>query len=242
MLPHPLRVAESVQLTPKVKELALDGQLPAQPGQFVMVWLPGIDEKPYSLVDDDPVTLVVASVGPFSSQLHQLSVGDRVWVRGPFGQGFDIVGHNVLLVAGGYGVAPLAFLAKRASGVSRKVAVIGAATKDDLLLQERFARLDCEVIQVTEDCSAGEGGLCTDLAERLLGEEPFDALYACGPEGMLERMEQLCLEKRIPGQVSREAYMRCGLGVCGSCARDGLLVCRDGPVFAVGPNLTTAAL
>jgi len=239
MLPQPLRVAESVQLTPRVRELTLDGQLPAQPGQFVMAWLPGIDEKPFSLVDDDPVTLVVAKVGPFSSELHQLGVGDHLWLRGPFGRGFDIVGRHAVLVGGGYGVAPLAFLAKRASGVPRKVAVIGAATGDDLFFQERFARVGCEVVQVTEDCSVGQGGLCTDVAERLLGEEPFDALYACGPEGMLERMEQLCVEKRVRGQVSKEAYMRCGLGVCGSCARDGLLVCKDGPVFSVGPSLTT---
>lgn len=236
MLPYPMRIATYTQLTSSVRELTLDGQLPAQPGQFVMVWLPGIDEKPFSLVDDDPLTLVVAKVGPFSSELHRLAVGDRVWIRGPLGRGFELSGLRMLLVGGGYGVAPLAFLANRATIATRKVAVIGAGTREDLFLQERFAQAGCEVIQVTEDCSAGEGGLCTDVAQRLLREEDFDALYACGPEGMLERIEQLCVEKGIPGQVSKEAYMRCGLGVCGSCARNGLLVCRDGPVFSVGPT------
>ncbi|HEM61348.1 MAG TPA: dihydroorotate dehydrogenase electron transfer subunit [Chloroflexi bacterium] len=239
MLPMAMRVSRCAQLTPKVRELTLDGRLSAQPGQFVMVWLPGIDEKPFSLVDDDPVTLVVARVGPFSAQLHQLQVGDRVWVRGPLGRGFQLSGDRMLLVGGGYGVAPLAFLSSRAQGAKRKLAVIGAGTSGDLFFQDRLAQAGCEVIQVTEDCSAGEGGLCTDVAERLLAGEPFDVLYACGPEGMLERIQELCAELGVPGQVSKEAYMRCGLGVCGSCARDGLLVCRDGPVFSVGPNLTT---
>ena len=241
MLPYPMRVAECAELTSKVKALTLDGQLDAQPGQFVMLWLPDVNEKPFSLVSDDPVKVVVAKVGPFSAKLHQLRVGDRLWLRGPFGRGFDTAGERILLVGGGYGVAPLAFLASRVTRARRKLAVIGAGTKDDLFFQDRFAQAGCEVIQVTEDCSAGEGGLCTDATERLLRAETFDALYACGPEGMLERIEELCAELGIPGQVSKEAYMRCGLGVCGSCARAGLLVCRDGPVFSVGPSLDKPA-
>lgn len=241
MLPCPMRVAECAELTAKVKALTLDGRLDAQPGQFVMVWLPDINEKPFSLVSADPIALVVARVGPFSAGLHHLYVGDRLWIRGPLGRGFQLSGERILLVGGGYGVAPLAFLAHRAEGARRKVAVIGAGTRADLFFQDRFAEADCEVIEVTEDCSAGEGGLCTDAVERLLRQESFDALYACGPEGMLQRIEELCVESGIPGQISKEAYMRCGLGVCGSCARQGLLVCRDGPVFSVGPPLDKPA-
>jgi dihydroorotate dehydrogenase electron transfer subunit len=223
-------------LTDEVKSFTLDGQLSARPGQFVMVWLPGLDEKPFSLVDDDPVTLAVAKVGPFSARLHELGLGDRLWLRGPFGHGFEIAGERVLLVAGGYGVAPLVFLASRARDVTRKVAILGAATGDDLFFQHRLAELGCEVVLVTEDCSLGEGGLCTDIAQRLFSEEVFDMVYGCGPEGMLNRIEELCQQEGIPGQLSKEAYMRCGMGVCGSCQRSGLLVCRDGPVFAIGPS------
>jgi dihydroorotate dehydrogenase electron transfer subunit len=231
-----MTIARIDQPTRKVKALTLDGRLPAQPGQFVMVWLPGLNEKPFSLVDDDPVTLAVANVGPFSARLHELEVGDRLWLRGPFGHSFDIVGEHALLVGGGYGLAPLAFLASRTIGVRRKVAVIGAATGDELFFEHRLAGAGCEVVLVTEDCSAGEGGVCTDVAERLLQDETFDVVYGCGPEGMLETLEQLCIKLGIPGQLSKEAYMRCGMGVCGSCQRDGLLVCRDGPVFLVGPG------
>jgi dihydroorotate dehydrogenase electron transfer subunit len=235
MLPRPMEIASTAHLTDEVKLFVLDGSLSAQPGQFVMVWLPGIDEKPFSLVDDDPVTLAVADVGPFSGQLHQLEAGDRLWIRGPLGRGFEPVGERLLLVGGGYGVAPLAFLASRATEAHRKVAVIGAGTKGDLFFEDRFVQAGCAVVLVTEDCSVGEGGLCTDVAEKLLREQTFDVVYGCGPEGMLEKVEHLCQQHGIPGQVSKEAYMRCSLGVCGSCERNGLLVCRDGPVFLVRP-------
>ncbi len=231
MLPQPMRIASIVRETSQVKTFVLEGGIGAQPGQFVMVWLPGLNEKPFSLVNDDPLTLTVARLGPFSSRLHELEEGDRVWIRGPLGRGFDIRGERILLAGGGYGVAPLAFLARRATEVSHKVAVIGAASKGDLFFQDRFAKSGCEVVLVTEDCSAGMGGLCTDAAEALLSEREFDALYACGPEAMLDQLENICRQRGISGQLSKEAYMRCGIGVCGSCQRDGLLVCKDGPVF-----------
>ena len=236
MLPTPMTLVSADQLTAKVKMLTLDGQLQAHPGQFVMVWLPRLNEKPFSLVNDDPVTLAVANVGPFSSRLHELEVGDRLWIRGPLGRGFEIVGERLLLVGGGYGVAPLSFLASRATSTLRKVAVIGAATADEIFFEDRLTKAGCEVVLVTEDCSAGEGGLCTDITERLLIDEAFDLVYACGPEGMLDQIEKSCQECGIPAQLSKEAYMRCGMGVCGSCERNGLLVCRDGPVFEVRPG------
>jgi dihydroorotate dehydrogenase electron transfer subunit len=229
-----MTIATIEQLARNVKALTLDGRITAQPGQFVMVWLPGLNEKPFSLVDDDPVTLAVANVGPFSARLHELKAGELLWLRGPFGHGFEIEGQKALLVGGGYGVAPLAFLARRAGEIRRKIAVIGAATGAELFFEDRLAEAGCEVTMVTEDCSAGEAGLCTDVAEKLLRDEAFDVIYGCGPEAMLDRLEELCVELVVPGQFSKEAYMRCGMGVCGSCERDGLLVCRDGPVFMIG--------
>jgi len=234
-LPQPTKIAQVIEESAQVKTFVLGATVEADPGQFIMVWLPRIDEKPFSLVDDDPVTLAVAKVGPFSGRLHELRAGDRLWIRGPLGRGFEISGQRLLLVGGGYGVAPLAFLASRATEAQRKVAVIGAGTQDELFFEDRLAQAGCEVVLVTEDCSVGEGGLCPDAAQRLVREETFDAVYGCGPEGMLHELERLCEEHGLPGQVSKEAYMRCGMGVCGSCERNGLLVCKDGPVFAVGP-------
>jgi len=67
----------------------------------------------------------------------------------------------------------------------------------------------------------------------LIGWGDFDAVYACGPEAMLDRLAEMCMGRYIPCQLSRESYMRCGLGICGSCQRGGMLVCRDGPVFTL---------
>jgi dihydroorotate dehydrogenase electron transfer subunit len=220
---------------PRGVTLELDVRLEAQPGQFVMVWLPRMDEKPFSLVDGDPVTLTVVQVGPFSERLQHLRPGDALYLRGPLGHGYSLVGERPLLVGGGSGVASLVFLARRLSEAGRSVTVtLGARTAVDLLLVERFQALGARLLVSTDDGSAGERGLVTDLAGRLLAAGKHDRVYACGPAPMLERVECLCRAYGVPGEVSREAYMRCGTGICGSCdCGNGLLVCRDGPVFRV---------
>lgn len=234
--PQAYRIASVRQETPRVRTFVLDGSLAAQPGQFVMAWLPGLDEKPFSLVDGAPLTLAVARVGPFTRAMHRLGVGDRLWVRGPQGRGFSVPAGRLLLVGGGYGVAPLLFLARRAREAGQEVwAVLGAATAADLLFVDRFRTLGCRVELATEDGSAGRRGLASEVAAALLAEGDVAALAACGPEGLLQAVEALGRSWDVPTEVSREAYMRCGIGVCGSCARDGRLVCKDGPVFRVHP-------
>jgi len=235
-LPKPAKIAKVASETIEVKTFVLEAALEAEPGQFVMVWLPGVNEKPFSLVSADPVILAVARVGPFTEQLHRLRNGDRVWFRGPLGRGFELRGDRLLLIGGGYGVAPLAFLAQRAVQSGRQVtAVIGARSKEELVFPQRFADLGCAVVLVTEDGSAGVRGLATEAAESFL--EGSDTVYACGPEAMLDKVLELCQQRSIPCQVSMERYMRCGLGVCGSCQIKGMLVCRDGPVFTFQPQL-----
>ena len=220
----------------RVVTLELDLSLAARPGQFVMVWLPGVDEKPFSLVSDDPVTLTVLRVGPFTERMQRLREGDVLYLRGPLGNGFSLSGGNPLLVAGGCGAAPLAFLARRLGETGRRVTVaLGARSRDELLLVDSFTRYGAELCLSTEDGTAGERGLVTELARRLLAQGRHDRVYACGPAPMLERVAELCRQHRLAGELSWEAYMRCGIGVCGSCDRgDGLLVCRDGPVFPAG--------
>jgi len=231
-LPKPTRIGQVIVENAKVKTFILETSLEAEPGQFVMIWLPRVNEKPFSLVDADPLTITVARVGPFTSELHRLEVGDRLWFRGPLGRGFELVGENLLLVGGGYGVAPLAFLAKRAREARCEVmTVIGARTKNVLLFESRFTELGCRVVVATEDGSAGVRGLAPYVTDDLLSQGDFDAVYACGPEAMLDRLAEICMVRGVPCQLSREGYMRCGLGICGSCQRNGLLVCRDGPVF-----------
>lgn len=213
--------------------LELDLKLGARPGQFVMAWLPRVDEKPFSLVSDDPVTLTVVRVGPFSERIQHMGPGEVLYLRGPLGNGFSLAGERPLLIAGGCGAAPLAFLARRLGAEGRRVTVaLGARTARELLLSERFERAGARLAVCTDDGTAGCRGLVTDLAARLLEDGRHDFVYACGPRPMLERVAELCRRQQVPGELSWEAYMRCGIGVCGSCDRgDGRLVCRDGPVF-----------
>jgi len=232
-LPTAFRIRHLRDESPTVRTFILDGALHAEPGQFIMAWIPRVNEKPFSLVDDAPITLTIARVGPFTEAAHRLREGDRLWVRGPYGRGFAPLPRPAVLVGGGYGAAPLAFLARRlrAQGVEVSVA-LGARSARDLVLVERFQAAGCSVHPATEDGSLGHRGLATEVAERLLDERPDAALYACGPEAMLERLARLCRARGTPGQFSMERLMKCGLGVCGSCDRGGLLVCRDGPVFS----------
>ncbi|WP_448605545.1 dihydroorotate dehydrogenase electron transfer subunit [Thermoflexus hugenholtzii] len=235
--PRAARVVRVIPESERVKTLILDLRLPAQPGQFVMVWLPGYEEKPFSLAEADPVGLTVARVGPFSAALHHLEPGDPVWIRGPLGRGFALEGRRILLVGGGYGVAPLAFLAREALARGMAVTALTAArTAADVLYRERFRTLGARMVVATEDGSAGERGRAPEVARRLLEQEAYDALYGCGPEGMLEALRTLAAERGLPAQLSYEAYMRCGIGLCGSCEREGRVLCLEGPVLRFAPN------
>ena len=215
----------------------------AEPGQFVMVWLPRTGEKPYCVAVGNPLTIMVSVVGDFSRALHALSVGERVWVRGPYGRGFSPSGERHLLVGGGYGTAPLLFLAENIIRRKQEVVVcLGARSASDILLADAFRGAGCEVLIATDDGSNGLRGQVTQLAESALEEFRPHTLYACGPPPMLSAVAQLCREKNLPAQLSYEALMRCGIGLCGSCELDsrsrsaagippGWLSCRDGPVF-----------
>jgi len=226
------RLAGVVSETPRVRRFVFDGDLPADAGQFVMAWLPGVDEKPFSIMDDRPLTLAIANVGPFTAAFHALHLGDRVGIRGPFGRGFRLLPGRLLLIAGGYGAAPLYAVARRARQAGQGVSVVvGARTGADLLLAAAFAALGCDVHPCTDDGSAGACMLADAAAAQVLDRAAHAGLYACGPGPMLDAIERLARRRRLPAQLSREATMRCGIGVCGSCTCGDQLVCRDGPVF-----------
>lgn len=221
--------------------LSLEGGIDAVPGQFVMVWLPNVGEKPFSIASTDALGLLVVDVGPFSHALHQLKIGDRVWIKGPLGRGFSIEGDRLLLIGGGYGSAPLLPLAKVASTQWKKVSVcLGAKNQEGLLLSEAFLGLGCQVSLATEDGSCGKCGLVTTIVEDAIRESDVDTLYGCGPVGMLSALAKLCHGHQLNYQLSWEAHMRCGMGLCGSCEVPqsfdpslpvGWLACYDGPVF-----------
>lgn len=234
-LPQPATISAICTENYRIKTFVLDSAMPnAQPGQFVMAWLPGHEEAPFSLAYDEPVMLTVAAVGTFTHAMHRLTVGDQLWLRGPYGRPFhpesDVV--RPLLVGGGYGVAPLAYLAEMLLAHDQTpVALIGGRTAEDVIGVGRFDALGVPVIVTTEDGSRGETGLVTAPIVRLLEQGQGDALYGVGPHGMLHALEDIAHDYAVPAQLSWEAYMGCAIGLCGMCEHvDGSLLCIEGPV------------
>ena len=211
----------------------------AMPGQFLMLWIPGIDEIPLSILDveNSTVSVAVKKVGIATDSLHSKKVGDLIGVRGPFGNSFTLEEGRILMVSGGTGSAPILFLAKKlASKTTRIVSVIGARTRDELLFVNEFENIhdneNDRIISVTEDGSYGVKGLVTVPLESLLGREKFDMAYTCGPEQMMRKVFDLTENHHINIEASLERLMRCGIGLCGSCMIGKYRVCKDGPVFA----------
>lgn len=232
MIPQISYIVATTDESRSVRTFVLNTAIDAEPGQFLMLWLPGAGEKPVSIMNPDPLSLTVARVGPFSTAMHQRNVGDPVGWRGPFGKPFTLRGENLLLIAGGYGAAPLYFLAKRACESGRSTCLaIGARTGEDLILLDRFRELGCATILATDRGDIGFQGYVTQAIAEQLGN--YDMVYSCGPELMLYAVAQMCWQASVPAQVSLERYMKCGFGICGQCAMDDKLVCKDGPVFDI---------
>ena len=222
------------------------------PGQFVHVKVPGLEasalRRPFSVFDacDGQVTVMYKIVGRGTEALAQAKPGDAVSVLGPLGRGFPVACSGVpLLVGGGYGVAPLHFLAKRQVAAGLKpILFVGGRTKGDLLALDRFAALGVDVRTATNDGSAGAKGFVTeplDAALAALRERgaPFE-LFTCGPDGLLRAVAERALAAGMPGWISMDRHMVCGVGACFACIQrvrrpDGeeynARCCVNGPVF-----------
>ncbi len=203
------------------------------PGQFFMIWIPGVDEIPMSvsLVRDEVKGITFRRIGDATNALSTLKKGDSIGVRGPYGHGFKLRGKNLLFVGGGTGVAMLAPMVELAQTKNlQSTVIIGVKTKGDLFFEQRLKRAGATVLVSTDDGSKGYKGFASDLTRDVLKEQTFDSIYTCGPEIMMKAI--LTLSKRTSLQASLERYMKCSLGLCGQCCvGKGLRVCVDGPVF-----------
>lgn len=240
--PRIVKVEETRIETPSIRTIMFSDERcsEAGPGQFVMVWIPGVDEIPMSLsylMGKGYFGVTVRLVGEATQALHAAKVGDDLGIRGPYGNGFKIVeGGKALVVGGGTGIACMAPLIERLSLKSDELAiVIGARTKPELLFLERIkkatAKAKTRLLASTDDGSYGSKALASDVAITLIENAKFDVAYACGPELMMKRIAERCLDKAIPLQASLERLMKCGIGICGSCVIGEYRVCKDGPVF-----------
>ena len=232
------RLASVKTESPTVKTFTVEDRLcsKAKPGQFLMLWMPGVDEIPLSIlnVEGGQVSVAVKKVGDATRHLHELQMGDLVGVRGPFGNSFTESRGRVLLVGGGTGTAPLLFLAKRLAAKADKLSfIIGAQTRAELVYLHDLNLICSEesVISTTDDGSFGIKCLATEPLEDLLKKQSFNMVYTCGPEQMMRKVFDIAEKRRIPMEASLERLMRCGIGLCGSCVIGKYRVCRDGPVF-----------
>ncbi len=225
-----LRVTEKQRDSRNFATLFFDYDLPFKPGQFIMVWIPGLDEKPYTISfhSKKRFGVTIEAKGIFSQKAISLDKGDLIGVRGPFGNGFEInPEEKVAVVAGGCGMAPLATLVEKLP--EDTCFIHGARSREFILYPERF---DIQRHFCTDDGSFGQKGLVTDLLEQqIVSSQHFDRVYTCGPEIMMYHVFKVCERHHIPCQVSLERYMRCGFGVCGACVCGSQVVCKDGPVF-----------
>lgn len=231
-------IRERVQETPSTATLRFDLPGAAEPGQFLMVWLPGDDELPMSLSYTGlRKGVTIKRMGATSGQMVALSTGDRIGVRGPYGHGFDLTPRRILVVGGGSGTAVLAPAAEAAHARgSQVVLALGATTAEELLFADRLRPIAEQIELATDDGTRGHHGYVTDLATRLLGERSFDAVWTCGPEIMMQKVLAAAHDARVPAFGSVERHMKCAVGLCDACALGALHPCIDGPVFP-GPTL-----
>lgn len=229
-----------------MKTFVFKHRLNSQPGQFVNIWVPRVDEKPMSIAFDkgDEFWLTIFAVGTMTQKLHEYKVGDFVGIRGPFGTHFEYKPKDhLILLGGGYGAAPLYYLAQQAVKKGCTIDfILGARGKEHLLFVKHIKKLGSKVkLHVaTDDGSVGQKGYNTAIFEKVIAELRKDksklrrtVCMAVGPELMMKRASDLCFAAKVACQVSMERYMKCGFGVCGNCCVDesGERMCMEGPAM-----------
>ncbi len=213
-----------------IKSFYIKENLQSKPGQFVMVWIPGIDEKPMAVSSLSKNEFAFAShaVGPFTKALDKMKKSDKVGIRGPYGTSFSIK-NNACVVGGGIGMSSVATLIDE---LKNPLIINGARDKGHLIYLKRYKNKN--MIVATDDGSYGKKGFTTDVLEELLRDNKKNKIkivYTCGPEIMMKKIFELCKKYKVDMEASLERYMKCGFGVCGNCMVNDKIVCVDGPIF-----------
>jgi len=224
---------------------------PPRPGQFTMLYALGVGEVPVSLSGferGEVLVQTIRAVGAVTRALCAAAPGDMIGVRGPFGTDWQVngaSGRDVLIVAGGIGLAPLRSVVLTAldqrARYDRVVLLVGARSPDDLIFSrelETWRRRGADV-RVTVDHGRdgwdGHVGLVTGLIENAIADPADTVAFVCGPEIMMRLSADMLVHCGVPAddiRVSLERNMRCGAALCGHCQLGHLLLCRDGPVVS----------
>lgn len=243
-----LHILQNKKLAEETYELKLTGKLVSDmtaPGQFLHVQIgegwEHVLRRPLSIADVDHhvVTVIFKTIGEGTKFLAKKQPGETIDTLGPRGNGFpikNVSGQHILLIGGGVGVPPLYYLGKKLVEQGNRVtSILGFQTKEAVFYERAFTTLgDCYI--ATDDGSYGSKGRVTDVIPAL--ENPVDLYYSCGPKPMLKAVTK---HMNVPGYVSLEERMGCGIGACFACVcetsdpmdeRGYLKICQDGPVFA----------
>lgn len=225
--PRIVKICDILEESANVRTLFFKRILDFIPGQFVMVWIPLLDEKPFTIsyMQKDIAGISVLKRGIFTQALHAKKIGDSIGIRGPYGKGFHTQTKlNACVVGGGIGMASLATLVDELSDIT---IIQGAKTSSEIIYKTRFP----EMKLCTDDGSSGFKGTTVDFLRELLNTRTFHKVYTCGPEKMMYQVVELCKNRGIDCEASLDRYMKCGFGVCGQCDCSGQRVCIEGPVF-----------
>ncbi|MFW6014217.1 MAG: dihydroorotate dehydrogenase electron transfer subunit [Candidatus Nanoarchaeia archaeon] len=234
--PKALKINSIKNEAEDVKTFTFKNKIDAVPGQFVMLWIPRIGMKPFGVsgLDEYSFSVTVSRVGNFTSCLFEKKQGEYVGVSGPYGKGFSTKRKNPILVAGGYGSAPLALLAECLEKEGANVTlIIGARNERYITFKDRFKESSINVVYCTDDGSKGIKGFTTDALEEVLKKKECDFIYTVGPEIMMKKVIDISDVHGIDCEASIERYMKCGFGICGQCCVDGTgeRLCTNGPVY-----------
>ena len=218
------KVTRVERQTPTVVTLFFNWDQEVLPGQFVMVWAPGVGEVPMSLSHTDGEKgITIKSYGPTTESIIKTKEGENIFFRGPYGTPFTQSKGKTLMIGGGSGMASLRPLVNDDS-----YGVISARNKSEILFSSLFGPGKATIM--TDDGTAGKKGYPVD-ALREMDLDAFDMIYVCGPEVMINSVFQYVRDMGCKVEFSLERLMKCGIGVCDSCSISGFQLCRDGPVF-----------
>jgi dihydroorotate dehydrogenase electron transfer subunit len=230
------------------------GSTGCRPGHFFHLRLPSADiffRRAMSVAGVDTeqqeAEIIFRAIGRGTTLLSRMTKGDELDVLGPLGKPFSLPkrGEIPVIVAGGVGLPPMLYLAedlvRRGTSPDRIEFFYGGRSSSDIIERSRIKKTGVRFHPTTDDGSFGQKGLVTEFVEKLFMAEPKGKyrLYACGPEPMLKAVDQIGVRMKVPGQLSLEAPMPCGYGVCLGCvvpltSGGNARVCADGPVFDIG--------
>lgn len=238
----------------KILDKEIQKRFKYAPGQFNMLSVAGIGEAPISFSSapsEHDLTHTIRVAGDVTTALSKLNAGDFIGIRGPFGKGWplsELYDRELLIIAGGLGIAPLRSVIREILNKHRKdflkkppVIIYGSKTPKDILFRNEFPRykdLFDTMLVVNfadpEEYWKGETGIVTDALRKITFNPLNTVVFMCGPELMMQSTIKELLISGVAGEkifLSMERNMNCGMGICGHCLFGPKFICKDGPVF-----------